>query len=84
MQMLIDSTKKNFGVRNAIYISILLNYAFILLFYSFIKAKIGLIINLTNSNRYYDSQREVTQQGIKFVKISCKGYVLNLKNNNKL
>ena len=56
---------------------------YIVFLFIYIKAKIGLIINLTNSNRYYDSQREVTQQGIKFVKISCKGYVLILKNNNK-
>ena len=35
--------------------------------------KLGLIIDLTNTDRFYDAEREVKEQGIKYVKINCKG-----------
>lgn len=38
--------------------------------------KLGLIIDLTNTSRFYDAESEVKQQGIKYVKINCKGYLL--------
>jgi mRNA-capping enzyme len=38
-----------------------------------IQSKLGLIIDLTNTDRFYDSDAEVRQQGIKYVKICCKG-----------
>ncbi|RNA22860.1 mRNA-capping enzyme isoform X1 [Brachionus plicatilis] len=36
--------------------------------------KIGLIIDLTNTNRFYDAEKEVKDQGIRYVKIQCKGH----------
>lgn len=37
--------------------------------------KLGLIIDLTNTNRFYDADSEVKSHGIKYVKLSCKGYL---------
>jgi mRNA-capping enzyme len=36
--------------------------------------KLGLIIDLTNTNRFYDADSEIKQQGIKYLKINCKGH----------
>lgn len=44
--------------------------------------KIGLIIDLTNTTRFYDSESEVKQQGIKYFKINCKGFEFFRKKNN--
>ncbi len=44
-------------------------------FKSLIKSKLGLIIDLTNTDRFYDCDTEVRKQGIKYVKINCKGYL---------
>ena len=36
--------------------------------------KLGLIIDLTNTTRFYDADSEVKSYGIKYVKLNCKGY----------
>ncbi|CAF0976501.1 unnamed protein product [Brachionus calyciflorus] len=36
--------------------------------------KIGMIIDLTNTTRFYDAETEVKSQGIKYVKIQCRGH----------
>jgi mRNA-capping enzyme len=35
--------------------------------------KIGLIIDLTNTDRFYDSENEVKKFGIRYYKLSCRG-----------
>lgn len=35
--------------------------------------KIGLIIDLTNTDRFYDADNEVKRHGIKYVKLNCRG-----------
>lgn len=36
--------------------------------------KLGLVIDLTNTDRFYDVNTEVKQQGIKHYKMNCKGH----------
>lgn len=36
--------------------------------------KLGLIIDLTNTDRFYDASTEVKQQGIKYYKMNCRGH----------
>lgn len=35
--------------------------------------KIGLIIDLTNTTRFYDAENEVRKCDVKYVKLNCKG-----------
>jgi hypothetical protein len=43
----------------------------------YFKVKIGLIINLTDTNRYYDPISELRLKNIEYKKINCTGYVFN-------
>ena len=43
-------------------------------FFIFFQVKLGLIIDLTNTTRFYD-KTEVERAGIKHVKMNCKGLV---------
>lgn len=36
--------------------------------------KLGLVIDLTNTDRFYDSNSEVKQHGIKYYKMNCRGH----------
>ncbi len=49
-------------------------YFFLLLKNNKLQKKIGLLIDLTNTDRFYDAESEVKQQGIRYVKINCKGH----------
>jgi hypothetical protein len=37
------------------------------------KGRLGLIIDLTNTDRFYDAETEVKKQGIKYYKMNCRG-----------
>lgn len=34
----------------------------------------GLLVDLTNTTRFYDST-DIEKEGIKYVKLQCKGYI---------
>ncbi|KAJ8008923.1 hypothetical protein DPEC_G00083460 [Dallia pectoralis] len=38
-----------------------------------LKVKMGLLVDLTNTNRFYD-RNEIEKEGVKYVKLSCKGH----------
>jgi len=40
----------------------------------YFQVRLGLIIDLTNTNRFYD-KREVEKAGIRHAKMNCKGLV---------
>eukprot|EP00058_Branchiostoma_floridae_P002476 XP_002587964.1 hypothetical protein BRAFLDRAFT_87359 [Branchiostoma floridae] len=37
-------------------------------------AKMGLVIDLTNTNRFYNKEQEVERNGVKHVKLQCRGH----------
>ncbi|KAL0967312.1 hypothetical protein UPYG_G00250610 [Umbra pygmaea] len=38
-----------------------------------LKVKMGLLVDLTNTNRFYD-RNEIEKEGVKYVKLQCKGH----------
>lgn len=40
----------------------------------FPQVKMGLLVDLTNTTRFYD-RSDIEEEGIKYVKLQCKGYV---------
>lgn len=48
----------------------LLKAPFIVLFIH--QVKMGLLVDLTNTNRFYD-RNDIEKEGIKYVKLACKG-----------
>lgn len=39
------------------------------------QVKMGLLVDLTNTSRFYD-RADIEKEGIKYVKLSCKGYMI--------
>lgn len=37
-------------------------------------ARIGFVIDLTNTDRFYDCESEVKAKGVKYFKMKCRGY----------
>ncbi len=46
---------------------------FVCLFLVFLQVKMGLLVDLTNTTRFYD-RNEIEKEGVKYVKLQCKGY----------
>ena len=42
-------------------------------FFPILQVKMGLLVDLTNTTRFYD-RNDIEKDGIKYVKLQCKGY----------
>lgn len=47
-----------------------------IMFFVFLQVKMGLLVDLTNTTRFYD-RNDIENEGIKYVKLQCKGYGLS-------
>lgn len=43
------------------------------IFFVFPQVKMGLLVDLTNTTRFYD-RNDIEKEGVKYVKLQCKGY----------
>ena len=59
-----------FSQFDLVQIQLPVNLSFFLSF--FFKVKMGLLVDLTNTSRFYD-RNDIEKEGIKYIKLQCKG-----------